>query len=320
MTGALMARKTKLSDILAELERIRQDPMSDETSLKLREALRHRSNHVVERAARLVGEFDIDQLEEDLVQAFHRLLIDPLKSDPGCGAKTAIQEALYQIESYQEEVFLVGIRYKQLEPTFGGKEDTAARLRVVSAMALVQLKYPRVMTELAQLLADAELDCRLGAVRAMGLMNSSMSVPLLRFKLLIGDVDARVLHECFQVLMQIDTSESVDFVAGFLDCDEEVLSEAAAFALGESRHAKAFQSLKHWVEGMIDPARRLTGLTAIAMLRNDQALEYLLSVVVDGNRSAAESALTALGIYRDDERVWSRVQEAAETRNDLAPG
>jgi hypothetical protein len=312
-----MARRSQISDILAELEHLRSHPKSDETIVKLRQVLTHRSNHVVEKAARLVGEFGIDQLEEDLVRAFQHFMVDPVKLDPGCGAKTAIQEALYRMESHQEEIFLVGIRFRQLEPTYGGKEDTAARLRVVSALALVQTKYPLVMTELAQLLADPELDCRLGAVQAMGLMTGGTSVPLLHFKVLIGDADPRVIHECFRVLLQIETGESIDFVAGFLDREEEGLIEAAALALGEARHAQAFEVLRNWVEELFEPTRRLIGLTAIAMLRNDQALDYLLAVIEDGNVSAARGALEALEMFKDDERIWSRVQKAVSIRGDL---
>ncbi len=57
-----------------------------------------------------------------------------------------------------------------------------------------------------------------------------------------------------------------------------------------------------------------TGLLAIAMLRHDEALEFLLSLLADGKISDANDAIAALRLYRQDHRLWQRVCQLIEKR------
>jgi hypothetical protein len=99
------------------------------------------------------------------------------------------------------------------------------------------------------------------------------------------------------------------FVAGFLQREERALQEAAAVALGESQLAQAFHFLEAAWEDTIDAELRQSFLLAIALLRHERALTFLLDLVKhDGRRG--EEALAALHMYRDDPRVWERVERA----------
>ena len=205
----------------------------------------------------------------------------------------------------------------QLEPGYGGKEDTAARLRGVCAMGLVQARYPEVMVELAHLLADRVLDARIAAVRAIVYAHQEAGEPLLRFKVLVGDDDHRVLYECFGALLKLAPESSLPFVAGFLWNERPAVAESAALALGESRLAEAFEFLKAAWEKTLDPALRRAELLSIAMLRHGQAIEFLLSLVADGTPAGAREALAALEMYRHDEELWRRVRRLADERDDV---
>ncbi len=306
-----MGKSQRLEDRLAALDELRRDPTSSETLAALRKALTLKDNYVVGRAAEIAGQFQLTELEPDLMVAFDRFMVNAQKTDPGCAAKRAIAEALYRMESHQAEVYLQGVGYVQLESVWGGKEDTAAALRAVCALALVRINYPNVMLELAQLLADPEPEARVAAARAIGYAGLDAGVPLLRFKALIGDTHPPVLVECFTALLQLAPEPSLAFVAGFLQREDRALQEAAAVALGESHLVQAFPFLETAWEDAFEPELRQMLVLAMALLRHERALDFLLSLVRRGGTRGAE-ALSALGMYRDDERIWPRVAEALE--------
>jgi len=312
-----MSKRKTLEARLSEVHALRINPTSEESIEELRQALGEKSNHVVAAAAEIVSVYRIDQLEEALVKSFDRFMHDPVKTDPGCVAKAAIAEALYRIDAYQEALFLQGIRHVQLEPVYGGKEDTAARLRVACGMGLVSMGYPEVMVELSNLLADTELDARIGAVRAIANSRQDAGIPLLRFKALIGDEDPRVLLECFNALLMMSPESSLPFVSGFLEDDNLAVCEAAAVALGESQLEGAFEYLKNSLDMVLDSGIRRAELLAIAMLRHEESLEFLFSLLAEESQSIAQDVLFALEMYRDDWTVWNRVEKISATRNDV---
>src|SRR5262249_46175669 len=138
------------------------------------------------------------------------------------------------IDCDDDEAFRHGVRHVQLEPVWGGRADTAAPLRALCALGLVQVGSPEAMIELATLLADPEADARIGAAHALG--NCGLAAaPLLRFKVLTGDSESAVLSECLSGLMKIDPAGSLEFVARFVDPAHSTLYEPAAIALAESR-------------------------------------------------------------------------------------
>lgn len=304
-----MAKSQRLEDRLAALEELRRAPTAPETLAALQKALTSKTNHVVARAAQMTGEFQLSELEADLVAAFDRFMINASKIDPGCAAKAALAEALYRMEAAQTEVYLQGIGHVQLESVWGGKEDTAAPLRGVCALGLVRINYPNVMLELAQLLADAEPDARIAAARAIGYSGLEAGVPLLRFKALMGDAHPQVLVACFTALLELAPEPSLAFVAGFLQREDRVLQEAAAVAMGDSHLVQAFPFLETAWEDAFEPELRQLLLLAMALLRQERALDFLLSLVRRGG-TRGEEALAALAMYRENDRIWRRVEAA----------
>jgi HEAT repeat protein len=252
------------------------------------------------------------------VTAFDRLLVDPVKRDPGCVGKTAIADALYRLGAGEEELFLRGIRHRQMEPVWGGRTDTAGGLRSACGFGLVRMHAPCALLELAGLLADPETPVRVEAARAIAYGGSHHALPILKLKILVGDAEGEVVSECMGAMLQIAPSESLEFVCGFLDADDLMRREAAALALGASRVPSAFEVLTAWWDRTHDLALRRTALLAIAILRSDRSIAFLLGLVAEAEGPIAREAIRALAVYRDDTSLAERVRDVARARRDVA--
>jgi len=317
-----MAKPRKLEDFIALLQVARDAPTSEASLNSLQTVLGSKYGVAVAKAAELVGQAELRLLIPQLETAFYRFLVDGVELDPGCRAKRAIAEALYRLGSSNETLFLQGIRHVQLEPVWGGRQDTAPPLRNVSALALVQMHYPLVMVELADLLADVEPEARIGAARAIAYASHDQGVPLLRLRVKVGDTPP-VLCECLIALLALSPETSLPLAKQFLersaiDSPEAIAqAEAAALALGESRLPAAFELLTAWWQSLRSTQLRQSGLLAISTLRQSAAIQFLLVLVAEGNRQDATAALKALHIHQQDEALWQRVIQTVDQREDI---
>jgi HEAT repeat protein len=307
-----MPKASRLEDALAELHLLRDNPTADSALAKLRAALGGKSSHAAAKAADIAGEFEIGALTPDLVAAFARFMINPVKTDPGCRAKTAIADALYRIGHEDEAIFLQGIRYVQMEPVYGGRADTAGDLRAASALGLVRMNHRDALVELADLLADPEVPVRIAAARTIAYSENEQAAPMLRLKVLVGDHEPQVIAECLGALLKVAPASSLPFAARLLDSPDASMQEAAALALGGSRLREAFDILKAWWERNANAELRRTALLAIAMVKQDAAIAFLLSLVAEGIGPTARDAIAALGVYRHDDALRARVVRAAQ--------
>ena len=82
----------------------------------------------------------LEELAPDLLRAFDRLMEKPVERDPQCWGKNAIVQALVALEHREAAPFVRGIRHIQIEPVWGGQEDTAPTLRGTCALALPGLR------------------------------------------------------------------------------------------------------------------------------------------------------------------------------------
>lgn len=303
-----MAKSRKLEELQARLNEIREQPITEAAALSLSEILQSKHSVAIAQAAKIIREAELRTLIPELVAAFERLMHNPSTSDPNCIGKKAIAEALYRLDCREEDVFLKGIRHVQMEPVWGGQMDTAPGLRSICALGLVRMNYLDAMTELADLLADPEPEARIGAVRALIYSENPQAVPLLRLRVRIGD-DASVLSECFSGLLRMTPEQSLPLVASFLNHTNPQLSEMAALALGESRLLEALPILQDWWKRTRDVELRQTGLLAIAMLRHEKAIDFLLSLITEGTEQNTQAAIIALRIYQDDQELSRRIEE-----------
>jgi hypothetical protein len=309
-----MPKAPSVEDRLADLSRLAKSSDSPETRAELRKHLASKVSLLAARAADVVRQIELHDFAPDLVAAFSRFMIDPVKTDKGCAAKTAIVKALLASQSDEEEIFRSGIRHVQLEPTWGGRADTAAPLRALSALGLVQAGSPDAMNELAVLLADAEADGRIGAARALAHCGPA-AAPLLRFKVLTGDSEPAVLAECLNGLMTFAPSASFAFVAAFVDPRFPSLYEHAALALSESHLPEVFALLKEKWSTTISREFREALLLPIALTRCEEACDFVISVLESGDVKIATAAIAALSIYRGDAAILRRAEKVIDGPN-----
>jgi len=309
-----VAHVRKTEDALEELHRLRQSFPRPAAAEELRPYLRHRSNLVVAKAAKLASEFELAELQPYLVSAFERFMRDPAKNDRGCAAKMEIARALEALGAPEAAVFLAGIHHVQMEGSFGPPIDTAPGLRAASAMGLVHMNHPDAVFEIVTLLMDREADARIGAVRALAYSGRPESVPLLRLKVLQPDPSADVMGECFTALLALAPGTSVEFIAPYLDAFDDAVAEAAALALGESHEAAAIEALKgRWRPFVPEPLRRAL-LTGLALARAESAFEFLFSLIETSSEQIAAEVISTLAVYRHDDRIRSRIAAIADSR------
>lgn len=283
----------------------------------LEKALGEGHYRVVAKAARLAEDALHYELEPALVAAFARLLEKPVKQDPSCLAKKAVARALVALDCGDADLYLRGLRYRQLEPVWGGTADTAADVRASSAMGLVGNGYSRALVELTALLVDSEPAARIGAVRAIGCGNPREAELLLRAKALLGDAEPQVVGECFTALLSIEPDESVAFVAAYLAHADETVRELAALALGESRLDAALAPLKEaWGGVLVGDDLRRALLRGAAAHRSDAAFDWLLGLVVDARVLVALEVVEALALYRHNAKLKERLEAAVAARGE----
>jgi hypothetical protein len=307
-------KRRPLEETLRALRRVRQAPEAEESLRELRAVLGGEGSLAVARAATLVGELGLAPLVPDLVAAFPRFFVDPVRTDPGCAAKTAIVLSLRRLEQDERALYRRAASHVQLEPVFGGRVDTALDLRGAAALALAESAGPDVLVDLAHLLADEEAPVRVSAARAVSVHGRDGGIPLLHLKALAGDPEPRVVTECLLALLRLDPG-ALPFVASFFDRGDAA-AEAAALALGESRRADALPVLRGFLDrGSRRGLVRVT-LLAIAALRRDEAVDVLLSLARDEPGPLAREALSALASVGGD-ALYERARAVAEGRPEL---
>lgn len=319
-----MPKSQNLEALTTKLNQIKAEPTSEIGGVILAEVLGSKHSIAIAQAAKLIGEHEIHSLTPQLVNTFDRLMEKAADRDPGCRAKAEIADTLYRLEHRDAEVFLRGVRHVQLEPIWGGQVDTAPKLRGLCALGLVRMNHPDVMVELADLLADPESEARIGAARAIAYSENPFGIALLRLRIKVGDTPT-VLGECVSALLQLSIEHGLPLAADFLaagrretDPREAIeTAEVVALVLGESRLPETFPLLRDWWQRTTHRELRQTGLLAIAMLRRDEALQWLLQLLTEAPKKDAASALEALGLYPNDSALWSQVQATLENRPEL---
>lgn len=312
-----MARRDPIEERLAHLAALRQEDDGDKVRSELEAALvQKRSGLLVAKAAELVAELGVDGLAEQMEGAFPRLLVDPLKRDKGCLAKTALAKALVELERPASEIFLAGVHYVQLEPVWGGSTDAASALRGWCAHGLVRMRHGEAMLEIAPLLVDPERPARIAAAEALGDSGQLAAEALLRLKIHSGDEEPEVVGECFTSLLRLEPERSLPFVGRFLADGDPAVAEGAALALGESRREEAIDLLQDRLEVTVDADVRRALYLALALTRRERAIDLLVKEVESGPSGRAAQALRALALHRFDDGLRERLRELVVARRD----
>jgi HEAT repeat protein len=309
--------KQPLDKKVEALEELRSAPPAA-AAAQLRKTLSDRNNWLVSKAAALAASLNLTELLPDLLAAFDRFLVDPVKSDPQCWAKTAIAKALKDLGHHDPQVFLRGLAHVQLEPVWGGSTDSAATLRGTCALALVDCQLPdlTILAHLTDGLADPEKTVRIDTATAIAQLACLEGALLLRLKALLGDREPEVLGQCFAALLSLDPRDPVQFIAKFLHSKDEDIRLEAACALAQSRDPQALDILKDFWRRRLSPELRRAVLISLGASPLTEAAEFLLSIVADEPKEHAAEALTALASSRFRADIRERAAVVIETKQD----
>ncbi len=321
-----MPGKRAFEEQLAALDALRHGPAEARVE-PLRKALGHRNNFIVAKAADLIREFvrepGLAALEPELLTAFDRFFDDPVKNDPQCWAKNAISRTLAAMELQDETVFLRGMRHIQMEPVWGGQSDTAGTLRATCALALVQcrtLTERDLLAHLVELLADKDKTVRVEVVRAIEQVGSTSASLLLRLRAVLGSAgpdsdkpgsdEPEVLGACYSGVLRVEGESAIPWVRRFLVAADDNAAEAA-LAIAGTHAPLAFNALRETFLSAHDPWWRSVLLSAIALTRQDGALEFLLELVRKESLEA-EAAIEAVLRSMPSKEVTERLEKLVE--------
>jgi HEAT repeat protein len=294
---------TKLNQEYGELAKLGRSELTPEGKAQLKRALAGQKSLLISKAADIAGDHRLIDFAPILVLAFERLIEKGAASDKGCRAKTSIVRALNKLEHSGASVYLTGVKYVQFEASFGPPEDVAIHVRYDSALGLARINHPDVNFILTDLLADNESFVRIGAAKAIAYLGQPEGELLLRLKVLMGQDQVEVIGECMTGLMAMSPKRSLDFITKYLFSRDEAVVESAAIAIGSSHVPEALSSLiQAWDRNPGARVRRSL-LIPIALLRTEQAFDYLLGILATADRGMAMDTLSALKIYADDQSV-----------------
>ena len=304
---------------LEAIEALRAEPGSPATLDQIRKALRDRNNYLVSKAAALAADLSLCELIPDLLAAFDRFFIDPVKSDPQCWAKNALAKALKRLGHRDARAYLRGIVHIQLEPVWGGRADSAATLRGTCALALVdcQLDDLEILSHLTDRLADSEKPVRIDTATAISQLGRPEGALLLRLKALLGDREPEVMGQCFSSLLNLTPRDSVPFIGRFLKAADESVRLEAAAALAQSREPETIEILKNFWRDPLSPGLRNAFVTALGASPLSEAAEFLLSIIADESDQLAANALAALAASRFRAEMRGRIAAIVEGKHDL---
>ena len=285
----------------------------------LRKAFTDRSNLVTAQAAKVVGELRLRDLTPDLLAAFDRMLQKGSTTDPKCWAKKAIVDALKKMDHDQSDAYLRGLQHIQMEPVWGGQEDSAVSLRGTCALALAQCSDIGRGTKLRHLvdaMADAEDPVRIDVIRAIAQMEGDDGALLLRLMARMGDRKSRVTGQVLESIIGVEGQQGVFFVSGFLESRSDEICEEAALALGASRLAAGFAALKDaWSRERGRP-RGTIFLRAMSASGLPEAIDFLVELITEGLLRESDAAVQALELHSDSEEIQERIRVALKKRKD----
>jgi hypothetical protein len=308
-----------LAELEAFAESFRLQPTPDVGQVAfLRKALTHKSNFLVSKAAKLVADTELITLLPDVLVAYDRFFTDAAKTDPQCWAKNALSKALVKLGHRTIAEYLRGMRHHQMEPSFGPPVDTAGALRGTCTHALVDcpgISDSDLLTALLEPFTDIDKTVRMEAARAIGQVGGVSATLILRLRAMLdpgeaGQEEPEVLGEVYRSLLSLEGAQAIPVVASRLEAGDDLAAEAA-FALADLRTPEALEPLLARLRAGADTWFAGVLLSAIALTRLPEAMDFLVSLIERDGREAA-AAIEAIGRIAPNAEIRARIQQAVE--------
>jgi hypothetical protein len=304
-------------EALGEALKVTGAPNADQVQ-QLRKSLTHRNNFIVSKAARLIADAQLTALLPEVLTAFDRFFNDAAKTDPKCWAKEALAKALVKLEHRSKDAYLRGMRHHQMEASWGPPVDTAGALRGTCTHALVDcpgISDSDLLTALLEPLTDDDKTVRMEAARAIGNVGGVSAALLLRLRALLGPAlrdrdEPEVLGAVYSALLTLEGAAAIPLVAAALEDGDDTSGEAA-FALADLRTAEALAVLIARLHAGADAWFSGVLLSAIALTRLPEAVDFLIATVARNAREAPV-AIEAISRIAPNAELRARVEQAVE--------
>ena len=300
-----MARITTDDRLLLRMLELRAAGEADWPT-ELSAALRCNSA-VVQEAASLAADFQVNEVCEDLKDACRRLVGG---GDRGACGKAACVEALVTLEHDDAAFYDAMASLRQVDWSPAGEEEVAGPVRASAAHGLANTdeRPPgEVLARLADLIADDKPLVRKEASLAAARCGGLTAVPMLRLAARTEGA-AEALGGMLSGLLMATPVQNVPLVAEYLSDREDVAFEAA-MALAECRRPDAREALlSHCREVGVDATEGV--LCGLALTRSEDAIEHLLGLLRDGCRAA----VPALASIRFVPGIEEKARKAAKTK------
>lgn len=304
-------KRPPVEERVDQLESAASAPDDPGSAALIEAALADKSWLVVATAADLVARHALERHQPALRGVWARFADGSAKTDPGCRAKLAALTALDRLELLDPDPFLPATRYRQLEPVYGGKVETAGPVRVRAVSALLRMHHSDAALIAGELLAESDREVRAGVAQALGYYGVPGAEALLAHRL-VADDEPAVLSECASGLLRLNIEYALPRLAAWLEHADEARREVASVALGQHEDARAVAALITWLERCaLEPDIELA-MQALGLSRQARARELLLEQVGEGSRTRARAAVRALSVHRYDRQLAARVRQAAQ--------
>jgi HEAT repeat protein len=149
-----------------------------------------------------------------------------------------------------------------------------------------------LLGHLIELVGDKDKAVRTEAMRAIEQVGSPPASLLLRLRAVLGNDEPEVLGACYSGILRLEGAKAIPWVARFLVSADENAAEAA-LAIAGTHSPEGFNALRECFATADDPWWRSVLLSAIALTRQDAALEFLLELVRTESLNA-ETAIEAI--------------------------
>jgi len=143
--------------------------------------------------------------------------------------------------------------------------------------------------------------------RAIEQVGSPPAALLLRLRAVLAADEPEILGACYAGVLRIEGARAISWVSRFLGSADDVAAEAA-LAIAGTHSLQAVEVLRESFANASDPWWRSVLLSAIALTRQDAAMEFLLDLVKSESLHA-EAAIEALARSMPSEEVHKKLED-----------
>ena len=290
-----MRKQSKIDTIIEELSHMLESTDNIPDIGYLKKCITNKNNCVIAKAAECIAKFRLSECQDTLITTYDRLLNSGHKTDRACIGQKAIVKALDKLGCDDLDWFINAAECIQIEPVYGGTIDSGEKVRTQAIRSLIRFPWYSVAYPLTIRLGDPEPNVRIAVIETLLSFGGREAEIAIIAKAVSGDVSPEVMSCCFLSLLSLNPEIGIPLVAAFLQDKSESIRIEAALALGQSRDDRAYHYLYDGWEACSLFEMKKMYLTAISVLRTENAVDFLLDML--GNPHYKDSAYELLCNY-----------------------